>query len=135
MTTSTHFQQLLQAASVQPEPQRLLFVFARAELPPDATQAQRDEFRAGRGGALEPLACVDKGLDDLTSFEALVAESRYACPPWQVVFVAGLPGRDGRMPSPETVDAGLDAMVEGVRAGRFGGFLALNPAGEPLSFC
>lgn len=135
MTIPTHFQQLLHAASVQPEPQRLLFVFAGAELPPDATQAQRDAFQAGRGGALEPLACVDKGIDELTSFVALVAESRHACPPWQVVFVAGLPGRDGRVPSPEMVDAGLQAMVEGVRAGRLGGFLALDPAGEPLSFC
>lgn len=130
----SHFEQLLQAASLQPEPQRLLFVFAGAELPADATPVQRQQFEAGQGGALEPLACVDKGVDELTSFQDLVAESRDACPPWQVVFIAGLPGRGGRVPSAEMVDAGLDAMVESVRAGRLGSFLALDPAGDPLSF-
>lgn len=135
MTTPTHFQQLLHAAAVQPEPQRLLFVFAGANLPSDATPAQLERFKAGRGGELEPLACVDKGLDELTSFAALVDESHQASPAWQVVFIAGLPGLDGRPPSADRVDSALQAMVEGVRTGSFGGFLALDPAGEPLSFC
>ena len=135
MTEPTHFQQLLHAAAAQPEYQRLLFVFAGAELPADATSAEREGFEAGRGGALEPLACVDKAVEELSSFEKLVAESRHACPPWQVVFIAGLPGMDGQPPTAEMVDGALDAMVEGVRTGSFGGFLALDPAGEPLSFC
>ena len=37
-----HAQQLLQAASEQAEPQRLLFVFARADLPESPTDDQRD---------------------------------------------------------------------------------------------
>ena len=41
----------------------------------------------------------------------------------------------GRPPSADRVDSALAAMVEGVRTGSFGGFLALDPAGEPLSFC
>lgn len=135
MTEPTHFQQLLHAAAAQPEHQRLLFVFAGAELPDDATAAQRAAFEAGNGGALEPLACVDKAIEELSSFEALVAESRAASPPWQVVFIAGLPGMDGQPPTAEMVDGALDAMVEGVRTGSFGGFLALDPAGEPLAFC
>ena len=135
MTTPTHFQQLLHAAAAEPEHQRLLFVFAGAELPADATPAQREEFDAGRGGTLEPLACVDKGVEELSSFEALVTESRHASPPWRVVFIAGLPGIDGKPPTAAMVDGALDAMVEGVRTGSFGGFLALDPAGEPLSFC
>ncbi len=135
MTMPTHFQQLLHAAAAQPEHQRLLFVFAGAELPADATAAQREAFDAGRGGALEPLACVDKGVEELGSFEDLVAESRHASPPWQVVFIAGLPGVDGQRPTADMVDGALEAMVEGVRTGSFGGFLALDQAGEPLSFC
>jgi len=130
----TQFELLLQAAAAQPEPQRLLFVFAGAELPADATPAQRARFEAGQGGALSPLACVDKAVDDLTSFEALVAESRQASPPWQVVFIAGLPGQGGKPPSAALVDSALHAMVDNVRAGRFGGYLALGPTGEPLSF-
>ena len=134
MTTPTHFELLLHAAASQPEPQRLLFVFAGAELPADATPAQRANFEAGQGGALTPLACVDKAVDDLASFDALVAESRHASPPWQVVFIAGLPGQGGKPPSAALVDSALHAMVDNVRAGRFAGYLALGPTGEPLSF-
>jgi hypothetical protein len=134
MTSPSHFELLLQAAASQPEPQRLLFVFAGAELPADATPAQRERFEAGQGGALTPLTCVDKAVDDLASFEALVAESREAGPPWQVVFIVGLAGTGGQAPSPARVDSALQAMVENVRAGRFGGYLALGPSGEPLLF-
>ena len=102
MTSPTHFEQLLQAAAAQPEPQRLLFVFAAAELPDDASPAQRERFAAGQGGALVPLACVDKDPADLTDFEALVAESRQASPPWQAVFIAGLAGENGRPPSAQS---------------------------------
>lgn len=134
MTSPTHFEQLLQAAAAQTEPQRLLFVFAAAQLPDDASPAQRERFAAGQGGALVPLACVDKEPTDLASFEALVAESRRASPPWQVVFIAGLPGQGGRAPSAQLVDSALESMVENVRQGRFRGYLALDPRGEPLSF-
>ena len=134
MTSPTHFEQLLQAAAAQPEPQRLLFVFAAAELPDDATPAQRERFAAGQGGALVPLACVDKDPADLTRFEALVAESRQASPPWQAVFIAGLPGEQGRPPSAQRIDGALQAMVDNVRQGRFAGYLALDPEGEPLTF-
>ena len=135
MTTNpTHFQQLLRAALAQPEPQRLLFVFAAAELPDDASAAQRERFAAGQGGTLVPLACVDKSPEELASWEALVAESRRASPPWQVVFIAGLAGQGDRAPTAQAIDSALKAMVESVRQGRFGGYLALNLGGEPLDF-
>jgi hypothetical protein len=134
MNSPSAFEQLLQAAASQPQPQRLLFVFAGADLPPDATPAQRERFEAGLGGTLEPLACVDKGVDELATYEELVAESRYASPPWRVVFIAALSGRDGRPPSTALVDSALQAMVSNVRAGRFGGYLALDTQGEPLTF-
>jgi len=134
MTNPSHFELLLQAAASQPEPQRLLFVFAGAELPADATPAQRERFEAGQGGALTPLACVDKAVDEVASFDALVAESHDASPPWQVVFIAGLAGQGGRPPSTALVDSALQAMVENVRTDRFSGYLALGPDGEPLSF-
>jgi len=134
MTSPTHFEQLLQAAAAQTEPQRLLFVFAAAELPDDATPAQRERFAAGQGGVLVPLACVDKEPTELAGFEALVAESRGASPPWQVVFIAGLPGQGGRAPSAQLVDSALEAMVENIRQGRFRGYLALGSTGEPLVF-
>lgn len=133
-TSPTHFQQLLRTALAQAQPQRLLFVFAGAELPPDASAEQRRRYEAGEGGALEPLACVDKGPAELASFEALVAESRAACPPWQVVFVGALSGRDGLPPPPAQVEEALRRMVEAIRTGRLAGYLALDPAGDPLTF-
>ncbi|MBL8835092.1 MAG: ribonucleotide reductase subunit alpha, partial [Alphaproteobacteria bacterium] len=71
-----NFDDLLQAARLQKEPQRLLFVFTRAGLPDDASPAQRAEFAAGRGGALLPLMVTNKTPDEIASFAALVAESR-----------------------------------------------------------
>jgi hypothetical protein len=130
MDKTSHFNQLLQAARAQPEPQRLLFVFATADLPDDATPAQRQRFEAGGGGALAPLMCVDKGLDELASFDQLVAQSRETGPAWQVVFAAGLSGRNGRPPQPQVIDQALQAMVEGVRGGMIESFLALDHAGE-----
>ncbi len=93
------FDDLLRAARQQPEPQRLLFVFAGAELPDDSTPEQRARFAEGGGGALAPLMCVDKSADELDTFSALVDESRAAGPEWAIVFVAGLAGRAGRAPT------------------------------------
>ena len=134
MKPISHFEQLLQAAAAQPEPQRLLFVFATAGLPEDATAAQRERFAAGGGGALAPLMCVDKSLDELSDFETFVAESRAAGPAWQVLFAAGLGGSDGRGPSAAQIDQALQTLVERVRDGRLDGLLALDPSGAPLNF-
>ena len=54
------FANLIAAAHVQAEPQRLLFVFAVAELPRDASAAERARFEGGKGGTLAPVLCVDK---------------------------------------------------------------------------
>ena len=136
MDKTSAFDQLLQGAAAQPEPQRLLFVFATAELPEDATPAQRESFAAGGGGTLEPVICVDKGLDELTGFDALVteSESREADAPWHVVFAAGLSGRNGQSPSAEQVELALQTMVERVRGGRLESFLALDKSGDALQF-
>lgn len=128
------FGQLLQAARAQPEPQRLLFVFAAADLPEDATPAQRARFAAGDGGSLAPMMCVDKQPDELTGFDALVAESREAGPPWQVVFAAGLAGQGGLPPSDQQVEQALQTMVERVRGGLVNGLLAMTPTGQALQF-
>ena len=134
MDMLSHFDQLLRVAAAQPEPQRLLFVFAGAELPDDATPEQRQRHAAGAGGALTPLMCVDKAPQDLAGFDALVAESRAAGPPWQVVFAAGLGGRDGQPPAPARIEEALQKMVERVRGGMFEGLLALDASGAPLTF-
>lgn len=128
------FDDLLCAARAQPEPQKLLFVFAGATLPEECTPEQRAEFEAGRGGALEPLMSVDKDPAELRSFDALVGEaSRYA-PDWAVVFVAGLAGRDRRAPTADEADRALARMTEAVKAGQFAAFMPFDRRGDPLLF-
>ena len=128
------FDDLLQAARLQPEPQRLLFVFAGAGLPAGASAAQRAQFDAGEGGELAPLMCVDKAPDQLAGFDALCREAARAGPPWAIVFTAALSGRDGRPPSDADTDAALQHMVDAVKAGRLDGLLPFNRAGEPVRF-
>ena len=129
-----HFSQLVAMAAAQPEPQRLLFLFAGAELPQDASAEQRARFEAGEGGALAPLMCVDKAPAELGSFESLVAESREAGPPWQVVFVAALGGQGGQPPSAQRVELALNKMVDAVHGGHVHGFAAYDRRGRMLSF-
>lgn len=128
------FHQLLEAAAAEPQPQRLLFVFAGVDLPPGASAGEAARHAAGQGGTLTPLACVDKGLEELGTFEALVEESGRACPPWGMVFIAGLSGHAGRPPAAEAVDAALRRMVEDILAGRLSGYLVLGRRGESLRF-
>lgn len=134
MTEGSHFEQLLRAAADQPQPQRLLFVFATAELPDHPTDEQRRRFLAGEGGALAPIMCVDKAPADLPDFAALLTESRRAGPPWQVVFAAGLSGVEGRPPTQSQIDPALEKMVNAVRLGGVAQFAAYNPSGEPIQF-
>lgn len=127
-----NFDDLLRAARVQPEPQRLLFVFAAAELPADSTPEQRARFEAGEGGALVPLMSVDKDPDDLASFASLEQESRQFAGDWTMVFVAGLSGRDGRKPTGAQTDQALQRMIESVKTGSFGSFIPFDRQGVPL---
>jgi hypothetical protein len=128
------FDDLLRAARQQPEPQRLLFVFAGAELPEDSTPEQRRRFDAGAGGVLIPLLCVDKTPDELGTFSALVAESMSLGPEWTIVFVAGLAGQGGRAPTSEDADAPLERMVESIKAGSHRSFIPFDRNGRPVLF-
>ena len=131
---NAHFAHLLAAARAQSEPQRLLFLFASAELPDIASAEHRQSFDAGEGGVLTPLMCVDKHPDELASFDALVAESRLMGQQWQVVFVAGLSGRGGQPPAGDQVEAALKMMADAVRGGAIERLAAYDTKGQPLDF-
>jgi hypothetical protein len=128
------FDDLLRAAREQREPQRLLFVFAGAELPEDSTPEQRRRFDAGAGGALIPLICVDKTPDELGTFSELVEESRSLGPEWTIVFVACLAGRGGRAPTGEDAEGPLRSMVESIKAASHGSFIPFDRNGRPVLF-
>jgi len=126
------FEDLLREAREQPEPQRLLFVFANAVLPDDSTPEQRAHFRAGEGGALAPLMCADKLPEELGTFAALAEESSRFGSDWAIVFVASLPGRDGRAPTSKEADQPLERMVESIKAGSLAAFVPFDRAGRPV---
>ncbi len=132
--TLASFDDLLHAACQQPQPQRLLFVFAGASLPADADAAQRERFAAGQGGELAPLMCVDKTPDELSGFSALAEESRQFGQDWAIVFVAALDGRNGRAPSSEEASAPLQRMVEAIKVGSIAAFLPFDRQGQPVQF-
>lgn len=132
--TLSSFDDLLRSAREQPEPQRLLFVFATAGVPDDATAEQRARFEAGEGGTLTPLMCVDKAPDELASFEALRDESRRLDQTWDIVFVAALSGTGNARPSSLQAEAPLQRMVESIKSGRIGGFIPFDVQGQPVQF-
>ena len=128
------FDDLLRSARAQDSAQRLLFVFATAGLPDDATPDQQARFQAGQGGTLTPLMCVDKTPDELASFETLLAESRQVGSAWDIVFVAALSGIGKTSPTAAQAEAPLQRMVEAIKSGRIGGFIPFDPSGQPVQF-
>lgn len=123
---------LISAANAQAEPQRLLFVFARAELPDDASAAQKARFARGEGGALAPVMCVDKLPAEQPTFSGLVAESKNTDIDWQVVFVTSMSGRAGIAPASAEAEQALGKMVESIKQGNIGNFLAFDRDGRTL---
>jgi hypothetical protein len=120
----SNFDDLLHAARAQALPQRLLMVFAGAELPDDATPQQRAEFEAGQGGALVPLMCVDKSPDEMESFAQLCQEADGMHSGWRVVLAGALSGTPGQAPSKQAVDDTLQRWLGEIQAGRMDQVLA-----------
>jgi hypothetical protein len=131
--TLESYADLLEIARTETTPQRVLFVFTRAEIEYDANEVQKDSFDKGIGGLLKPVMCVDKPIDELTTFEDLVAESDKTEQSWSVMFAACLSGSNGTMPSSEDANKPLDSMIAAINNGMVSQYLAFNRNGELLS--
>lgn len=127
------YSDLINATKNEQEPQRLLFVFCRAELPDDATADEKAAFERGEGGALTPVICVDKAPQEVLEFSGLVEESRSTGESWDVVFVAAMSGRGGVPPSSDEAQQPMTMMVESIRLGQVGNYLPLNKDGSAVS--
>ncbi|MDO8891528.1 MAG: ribonucleotide reductase subunit alpha [Sulfurimicrobium sp.] len=128
------YEDLLEAAKQQPDPQRFLFVFTQPELPEGYAEEQIRRFHEGRGGVLTPKMCTDKALDELGSFSDLVAESQQMGQDWKIVFVACLGGRAGVMPTSEEAQEPLKKMVDSIQNGAISNYLAYDRDGNQVQF-
>ena len=93
------FEDLILAAAMQAQPQRLLIAFAVAEAEPDPAPGA-----AGRT-TLVPVMCVDKQVGELDTYANLVAEAQTMGQPWDVMLISTLSGQNGVLPDPQRTDA------------------------------
>lgn len=107
----SNFQSLISAARQQAEPQRLLFLFAKAETEESGQSKQQR-------GTLSPLMCVDKLPEELSSFAALSDEADSISPEWDFMLAAGLSGQNGKAPSSEEAEPFLNQMVSNLTSGQ-----------------
>ena len=122
----TNYESLLFFAKQQPEPQRL-----RASLPDDHGEEDESRFHSGQGGALQPIMCVDKTLDELSTFSNLVAEAERIEKDWQIV----LAGRSGVAPSSDDAEEPLKMMLHTVETGGdLSKYMAFDREGVPVQF-
>lgn len=126
----TSFTDLLEAARAQTQPQRLLFMFARAELPAGVNPEEKQLFEKRQGGALAAVMCVDKLTTELRDFAHLAAESAHTGKSWDIVFVTTMSGKNGFAPGTEEANRPLDMMVQSLRNGNISQYLAFNQSGE-----
>lgn len=128
------YEDLLNAANNQDEPQRLLFVFAGAEKPGEITPNRRvkesatDDTR--KGGALTPLMRLDKLASELGEFADLVEAYVPTELSWDIVFVAGMSEKPDIEVSRKEAEQVLEGMNQLVEEGNIGRFLAFNRKGE-----
>lgn len=107
----TNFDQLVQAAKNQPEPQRLLFLFAKAT-------SMKLPYKSGhQSGTITPVMCVDKLPSELTEFKELVAEADKINTKWDFILMAGLSGKNGQPPTSKDADPHLAKMSNDLASG------------------
>lgn len=107
----TNFQSLITAAKQQNQPQRLLFLFAKAETEESKKSNQHR-------GTLSPLMCVDKLPEELSTFAAFSAEADNISPDWSFMLAVGLSGQNGKAPTTEEAEPFLNQMVDNLTAGQ-----------------
>ena len=107
----SNFQSLIDSAKQQAQPQRLLFLFAKAE---SEENASSKEHR----GTLSPLMCVDKLPEELSSFAAFKDEADGISPDWDFMLAVGLSGQNNQAPSSDDAEPFLNQMVSNLTAGQ-----------------
>ena len=105
------FNQLLEKTAQQPEPQRLLFLFASTE------RTRKTRKRDDGKGTITPTMAVDKLPEELGDFNTLVSEADTVSKDWDFIFIAGLSGDENGPPSSEQAGPYLNNMTNDVATG------------------
>lgn len=105
------FKELLDLTNEQEQPQRLMFLFANAE------SKNPKKSKKHQQGTIEPVMCVDKLPEQLTTFAALKSEADSIEKNWNFVFIASLSGENGMTPSEDDAEPFLNKMVNDVKSG------------------
>lgn len=126
---SKMFSELLEMAEQQDQPQRMLFLFAKAETASNKVATEKDP----KGGTIEPRMCVDKLTTELTDFSALVQEADSVEKDWNFLFVAGLSGSNGVAPSTDAAEPYLNKMTNDLSSGQnIAQYVVLDRDGQPI---
>ncbi len=105
------FDDLLQMTNEQPDPQRLLFLFANTE------ETNKSRKQDDKKGTIEPTMVVDKLPSELTDFAALVKEADKINKDWNFVFIACLGGEKRMPPTSEDAEPYLNRMTNDIVTG------------------
>lgn len=105
------FNDLLEMTRQQPEPQRLLFLFAQ-------TEDTKGKIKKHQSGSISPVMCVDKLPQELTDFSSLKSEADSVSKNWDFIFIAGLSGSNGEAPSSDDAEPYLNKMTNDLANGQ-----------------
>ncbi len=121
------YQELLEMANNQEQPQRLLFLFVQ----PEGNNPKKSKKH--QKGSLTPVMCVDKLPDEVANFDALVKEADSIEKNWQFVFISGLSGENNLAPSSEDAEPYLNRMTSDLQTGQnIARYLVLDRAGQRI---
>jgi hypothetical protein len=115
------FSDVLAMAKKKIEPQRLLFVFAKTE-------------DNNPQSPLLPVMYIERTLDEVPDFAAIQKEANASGQDWQYVFVAGLLGKDGQLPSVEEAELQMEGMVAAIQKRALENMFSYDRDGEPVEF-
>lgn len=119
------FEELLDVAGKKKEPQRLLFLFVRAE------EKKPGKNRKNRRGELHPVMAVDKLPAELGNFRFLVREADRVCKEWDMVLVASLGLESAEVPTSADAEPFLDRMTRDVEESKdLSGYVIFDRKGK-----
>lgn len=102
---------LISEAHKQPEPQRLLLLFAQA------TPMSTGMNVKHQSGTITPVMCVDKLPSEIESFAELVKEADSITAKWDFILISTLSGKNGVVPTSDEAGPYLKEMSNGLASG------------------